>query len=61
MSLFSMYMDRIRHILAVVAFVIHGPGLLFWFLIPPVCSFLEKTWSSHYLRDRFRDAEHDWC
>lgn len=32
--------DRIRHVLAVVAIVVYGPGLLYWFLIHPWA----RTW-----------------
>ena len=35
-------MDQIRRVLAVVAIVVYGPGLLFWFLVHPLARFWRK-------------------
>ncbi len=34
-EVFIHVMDRIRHVLGVLAIVVYGPGLLFWFLVHP--------------------------
>jgi hypothetical protein len=40
--LVDLVMDQIRRVLAVVAIVVYGPGLLFWFLVHPLARFWRK-------------------